>query len=118
MHGGCRRVKRETFHLIACLKNSLFLSGSKELFIATSVFQLLLFLPSEAFNSKLTLPTLLLYLSCFSLELHHLNRESHSTPHVALAWEIIPACLSVPWNSGSCQCRLPLLGVSSRVVQE
>lgn len=46
------------------------------------------------------------------------SEQSHSTAHVALAWEIIPACLSVPWNSRSCQGRLLLLGVISRVVQE
>lgn len=112
-----RRIKTETLHLITCLKNSLFLVGSKELFIATSVFQLLLFSPSEALNSKLTFP----YLAAVSeLLLSGTTQceQSYSTSHVALAWEIIPACLSVPWNSRSCQCRLPLLGVISRVVQE
>lgn len=83
MHSGCRRIKTETLHLITCLKNSLFLVGSKKLFTATSIFQLLLVLPSEALNPKLTFPTLLLCLSCFSLELHNLNRAT--------------ALLTLPW---------------------
>lgn len=114
MHSGRRTVKTETFHLITCLKLSFFPVGSKQLFTAPSiVFQLLVISPLEALDSKLLFPTLLLCLSCCSLELDHLNG---ATALLTLPWEAVPACLSLLCSSQSCQRRLLLLAVISRVV--